>query len=856
MKTRSSSIPAFKRISARKVLSLKALVSAIAACTALPYQAYAGPSGGVVVDGAGSINQTGSLTNVTQISDRLSLNWNTFNVARNERVQFVQPATSSIVLNRILDSNASQILGRIDANGRVILMNPNGILFGNNAAINVGGLIASGLNITSSDFMNGNLVFSEVANSAGYVTNRGIITASSGGSVALLGKNVINSGVISADLGHVALASGAEAIVTFDDDGLIGVQINRETLASEANPYAVQNSGTVGAKGGKILLTAATSADLFSEAVNHGGLNGSTDVVLHDDGSFTLGTSNNVINTGTLSVSTGVGAPNDAGYVVLAGHNVEQRGTILANASGDNLAGQVYLEAYNQVRMTNTSVVEANADRVSGKVSINADTIQSTAAARTETTGNTYLLGYLNARLPNIDTNHLYVGSVGTVTQAAPVVVRGNTHLSTASGTDVRLANTANDFNTLTITSNYNDKVAIVDGNDIVLGDISMDDSSLNVKAVGTISQIEDSNLFLGAGTLQLTAANVILGGNGSSTDLVGVKFYVDFTESIRTNGSVELRPYSFEGDNSNSVRIRARDSYTNDVTMDLRGKSVIEANVTQIGDTDINIERIIGTNLTLSSPYTYVTQTGPIDLSGALTWNSYYATLTHPENDVASIQGSGGPAMGSLSYVDKNDLIIRNLQTGDEVTVGISSVGAGATLKQAANTTLRSDFVYLKADNVILGANGTSLIDGGFVLNVDFNTKFELNGPWSLRDYFGQGPFFSVRGTDGPNQFIYGKYAGTGPFSDAGFSAAINIDLMGGNDTATFHSEFLLGGDPSLWGTMELNMGSGNDRVVLNQNMDIPILLGAGADTITRRNSSITYDVLDFNPVEDVITP
>ncbi|MBC6905534.1 filamentous hemagglutinin N-terminal domain-containing protein [Saccharophagus sp. K07] len=249
MKTRLLNSKSAKKIPFEKLLSLKLLVGAVAACTVLPYQVYAAPTGGTVVGGTGSINQTGNLTSVTQTSDRLSLRWNKFNVNSNERVEFVQPTASSIVLNRILDSNASQIAGRIDANGRVILMNPNGVIFNGTAVVNVGGLIASGLNIESSDFMNGDLVFSEVLNSSGLVRNKGLITASTGGNVALLGKNVINSGLISADLGHVALASGAEAVVTFDADGLIGVRIDRETLtselAAEVNNYGVQNSGTV-----------------------------------------------------------------------------------------------------------------------------------------------------------------------------------------------------------------------------------------------------------------------------------------------------------------------------------------------------------------------------------------------------------------------------------------------------------------------------------------------------------------------------------------------------------------------------------------------------------------------------------
>src|SRR5690606_3220299 len=111
-----------------------------------------------------------------------------------------QPTANSVALNRILDSNGSQILGRIDANGQVILMNPNGIFFGANAVVNVGGLIASGLNVDSEDFMSGDLNFSEVAGTTGLVVNRGLINAASGGNVALLGKSVANHGLISAEL--------------------------------------------------------------------------------------------------------------------------------------------------------------------------------------------------------------------------------------------------------------------------------------------------------------------------------------------------------------------------------------------------------------------------------------------------------------------------------------------------------------------------------------------------------------------------------------------------------------------------------------------------------------------------------
>src|SRR4051812_38412551 len=80
--------------------------------------AVAGPTGGVVVNGQGSISTPSANTTVVdQASQNLNLNWNTFNVAANENVQFHQPSSSAVAFNRILDQNPSQVFGRIDANG-------------------------------------------------------------------------------------------------------------------------------------------------------------------------------------------------------------------------------------------------------------------------------------------------------------------------------------------------------------------------------------------------------------------------------------------------------------------------------------------------------------------------------------------------------------------------------------------------------------------------------------------------------------------------------------------------------------------------------------------------------------------
>ena len=115
-------------------------------------QIQAAPGGGTGTGGYGLINQSGLTTTINQNSSSLAIDWNSFNVNANEIVNFLQPGASSIALNRILSNTGSQIHGQINANGQVVLVNPNGIFFGSTSSVNVGGLIASGLVRSPIDF--------------------------------------------------------------------------------------------------------------------------------------------------------------------------------------------------------------------------------------------------------------------------------------------------------------------------------------------------------------------------------------------------------------------------------------------------------------------------------------------------------------------------------------------------------------------------------------------------------------------------------------------------------------------------------------------------------------------------------
>jgi len=329
---------------------------------------HAAPVGGNIVGGSGSISQTELTTTINQSSQNLAVDWQSFDVNTNERVQFVQPNSSSIALNRIIGNNGSVIQGRIDANGQVILINPNGILFTSSATVNVGGLIASSLDMSPSDFMNGNYIFNEVLGADGAVVNSGIINASlggdsiTGGNVALIGKQVKNTGLITANLGSIVLAAGKKSILTFDNNGLIGVTVTKEVLQEELGlDAAVINSGEINASGGRVLLTASVSQDVFSQAVNNNSLDAATSVVVHEDGSFTLGGGADVLNTGSIDVSLNntneVNNKNTA-RIILLGENITSSGSIKADAINGN-AGEIEVHAKNKTLLVENSITSA-----------------------------------------------------------------------------------------------------------------------------------------------------------------------------------------------------------------------------------------------------------------------------------------------------------------------------------------------------------------------------------------------------------------------------------------------------------------------------------------------------------------
>jgi len=298
------------------------------------------PAGGVVVHGQAGISQAGSLTTISQASDKAVINWQSFSIGRGETVTFNQPSVSSVTLNRVIGNEQSVISGALNANGQVFLVNSNGIVFNRGAQVNVGGLVASTLDISDANFMAGRYRFEGSSQAA--VINRGHIRASNGGYIALLGKTVSNDGVISATLGTVAMASGRKITLNFEGNSLIDVTIDEGTLNA-----LVENKRAIKADGGRVILTAKAADALLSAQVNNSGVIQARSMSALKGGHGASGSQG--VRIGTIKLSASGGSVTSTGRIVASAKKGGNGGSVSLAATGGTvtLAGEVDVSSLN-----------------------------------------------------------------------------------------------------------------------------------------------------------------------------------------------------------------------------------------------------------------------------------------------------------------------------------------------------------------------------------------------------------------------------------------------------------------------------------------------------------------------------
>ena len=215
------------------------------------------PTNGKLISGSAEIKSNLGKMEITQNSEKTIIGWDTFNVGSKAHVNFSQPSSKSVSLNKVSSADPSRIYGQLTSNGQVFLQSPGGVIFGKDAKVDVGGLVASTMNINNEDLNSQSFKFS--ANTKGEIVNKGKIK---GDYVALMATDVKNDGTIEARLGSVALVSGDNAELSFGEGGTLSVSVRASNLEN-----TIENTGGIYAENGSIILKAAAVQDLVEQTI-------------------------------------------------------------------------------------------------------------------------------------------------------------------------------------------------------------------------------------------------------------------------------------------------------------------------------------------------------------------------------------------------------------------------------------------------------------------------------------------------------------------------------------------------------------------------------------------------------------
>ena len=322
--------------------------------------ALAGPNGAAVVAGSATVQGQGTASVVVnQSSQNAIINWNTFNIGAGETTTINMPSKSSTELNRVTGGlGPSEILGSLTSNGQVFLVNPDGILFGKGAQVNVGSFLATTHDIANADFMAGRFNFTGFGNPAASIVNQGTITAQTGGFAALVAPGVRNTGTITATLGQIGLASANAFALDFYGDRLIQLNVGDSIAGSVIDVSTgkplkslVSNEGTLKANGGRVELTAVAARQVVDSVINNTGVIEANSIGTHN-GMIVLqaataankpagAPTQTVKVSGTLSAA-GKRKGTTGGTIEVTGENVQLSGANI-NVSGRSGGGTVLI---------------------------------------------------------------------------------------------------------------------------------------------------------------------------------------------------------------------------------------------------------------------------------------------------------------------------------------------------------------------------------------------------------------------------------------------------------------------------------------------------------------------------------
>jgi filamentous hemagglutinin family protein len=709
--TRSRSIAAKLHV---KPLAL--LVSLLATGQALAVQT------GTVTGGAATITQNGATTTIQQNSDRAIVNWNSFDIGQGERVNIQQPNANAAILNRVVGgTTATQIQGALDANGRVFVINPNGIVVGQQGSINANGVVLSTLNLSDNAFMTGDSFSVSGGSGSGEgIRNDGTITATRG--AVLLGNQVVNgaTGQITTSQGDVSLMVDSFATIDLMPDGSIAATSGSSDLANAL----VANDGRMTAAGSVLMQATGSNAIVRNTGmIEATGLAGLTDT-----GTVALKAKNGIVNVDGTVIGQ---------QVNLTAKNVAQAANASLHADGDLIItttapGKVDLNG--DIRAGNTFSVRSNGSNYANvtlngtvaaqNVDLSADTLSVTQNA---------ILDAVNlAATSNNDmtiASHLSADSMSLSSRAGQIAITGdinasNLAISTKNFTQAANASLHADGD-LTITTTAPGKVDL--NGDIRAGNTfsvrSNGSSYANVTLNGTVAA---QNVDLSADTLSVTqnatldAASLAATSNNDMT--VAGYLSADSMDLVSRYGNLTI-----QGDNhlsGNRINLSSTAGQTN-ITGDINAPnlSISTKDFTQAADVSLHADN----DLTL-------TASGQVDLNGGISAGDTFTLSPYLGYRYANVMLNGA--------VDAQNVKI----SADQLDVlQNAAVNAGSVSLSSQGQTNIAGSVIGTSNLSINGLGGITQTAGGLLRFGDTMTAYSSNNSVLLNGTIDAGSEYSV---------------------------------------------------------------------------------------------------------------
>ncbi|MCA9473625.1 MAG: filamentous hemagglutinin N-terminal domain-containing protein, partial [Nitrospira sp.] len=807
------------------------------------------PTGEQVVGGQASISRQHNTMNIDQATNRAAIDWHTFDIGSQATVNFNQPSTSSVILNRVQGPNPSQIFGQLNANGQVFLTNPNGVYFAPGANIDVGGLVATTHSLSVEEFMAGKNHFTRNG-ATGRIINEGQLRASLGGYIALLAPEVRNDGVIIAELGTVALAAGEAFELQFDPNrSLTGIRVDPATIDT-----IVENGHAVLAPDGLIILSAHAANQLHGSVVRHDGILSASSLVskggrvLLEGDDLKLGTDSSITATGATGggeVLIGGGWQGSGGMRHATTVTMEPGASIDASATERGDGGTIVLWSDITSQESRTSVageILARGGRHYGhggqiETSGHDLTIDASASVSAGEGGQWLLDPYnyvIDATAAGNIVTALDAGTNVTVTTTADNASFGSSGNNADPGdisvtSDIVTGAMAGDA-TLTlqaarhITINSSAEIdATQNGNTARLnvtlsadtdssGDGFNTVNSPNIKTNGGDITIDGDTIVANSSPAGVTfdsdGGNIVFGGLLNSSNTVSTKVTIDAgaTGTVTSGGIGGTDALTSLDVTSNGVTINGSSlvttgTQTYDSGLDVNSTTGLLVNGTTVttgGDLDFSATNLIDVDASLVVPGAITMNGGTVDISGTITQSATGDVWLHGSAD-------GNPSVGLRGNFTKT------AGTGTMTLKGVSRVSVNGTIDASSSDGL----------NVVLWSD----YDGGDQGGVSILTSINTGG-----GHLWAGGSAATPGSDTWN----GLTVGNGPSVGANGYNQNALDFFGDITTN--------GGDVLLWAGDGYNLGISG--IALNT----PHSITAGAGDITLIADTIGTQVLTIN--------